>query len=49
MDGSVDGDDIFPCKGCGEVRTKLPEILQPFFFPLTGIPLRFLKRGKPLN
>ncbi len=26
IDGSVDGDDIFPCKGCGEVRTELPGI-----------------------
>lgn len=35
MDGSVDGDDIFPCKGCGEVRTKLPEALQSHVFALS--------------
>lgn len=24
--GSIDGDDIFPCKGCGEVRAKSPKL-----------------------
>jgi hypothetical protein len=24
MDGSMDGEDVFPCKGCGEVRIWLP-------------------------
>lgn len=47
LDGSVDNDDVFPCKGCGDVGCLL--LIRTELAQLTVAMLRSWKKEKPMS